>query len=383
MKVFDVIKYEGGNDILVWKFPGEDFNTLSQLIVHESQEALFFKDGKALDLFRAGRYTLHSQNIPLIRRVVNLPFNGESPFHCEVYFINKVVSMDVKWGTTAMPIQDPIYKIIVPINVYGQFAVQVVDSKKFILEMVGTIKQFDHNTLLTYFRGILLSNIKDYIASQFSERNLSFLEIQGNLKSISDGIENCVTAEFEKYGLRLVNFNVFSIEPSQDDPSYMRLKEALARKAEMNVIGYNYQQERTYDILGTAAANKGTAGNVMGVGLGLGMGANIGNTIGKMMGDTTAHTNIQETTKKSENTIKCPSCHNDIPADAKFCMNCGAEIRKESEKEMVICPHCKERVPKGKFCMSCGKEMENVCPKCGAEILENAKFCMSCGAKIK
>ena len=121
----------------------------------------------------------------------------------------------------------------------------------------------------------------------------------------------------------------------------------------------------------------------MGVGLGLGMGANIGNTIGKMMGDTTSHTDIQETTKKSENTIKCPSCHNDIPADAKFCMNCGAEIRKESEKEMVICPHCKERVPKGKFCMSCGKEMENVCPKCGAEILENAKFCMSCGAKIK
>ena len=157
MKVFDVIKYEGGNDILVWKFPGEDFNTLSQLIVHESQEALFFKDGKALDLFRAGRYTLHSQNIPLIRRVVNLPFNGESPFHCEVYFINKVVSMDVKWGTTEMPIQDPIYKIIVPINVYGQFAVQVVDSKKFILEMVGTIKQFDHNTLLTYFRGIFVT----------------------------------------------------------------------------------------------------------------------------------------------------------------------------------------------------------------------------------
>ncbi len=135
--------------------------------------------------------------------------------------------------------------------------------------------------------------------------------------------------------LRLVNFNVFSIEPSQDDPSYMRLKEALARKAEMNVIGYNYQQERTYDILGTAAANKGTAGNVMGVGLGLGMGANIGNAIGKMMGDTTSHTNIQETTKKSENTIKCPSCHNDIPADAKFCMNCGAEIRKESEKKWL------------------------------------------------
>ena len=118
MKVFDVVKYEGENNVLVWKFPGEDFNTLSQLVVHETQEAVFFKDGQALDLFKAGRYTLHSQNIPLIRRLVNLPFNGESPFHCEVFFVNKVVSMDIKWGTiNPISIQDPIYKIILPISV--------------------------------------------------------------------------------------------------------------------------------------------------------------------------------------------------------------------------------------------------------------------------
>lgn len=124
MKVFDVIKYEGTNDVFVWKFPGEDFNTLSQLIVHESQEAVFFKDGKALDLFGAGRYTLHTQNIPLIRRMINLPFNGESPFHCEVYFINRAVSLDVNWGTeSAIPIQDPLYKIILPVRANGQFGV--------------------------------------------------------------------------------------------------------------------------------------------------------------------------------------------------------------------------------------------------------------------
>lgn len=148
MKIFDIIKYDGPNDTFVWKFPGEDFNTLSQLIVAESQEALFFKDGKALDLFGPGKYTLHTQNIPFIRRLVNLPFNGESPFHCEVYFINKVVSMDVKWGTTSpIPIQDAIYKIILPICANGQFAVRVTDSKKLLVKLVGTISVFDQLTL--------------------------------------------------------------------------------------------------------------------------------------------------------------------------------------------------------------------------------------------
>ncbi len=96
MAILDVIKYEGGNDTFVWKHPAEDFSTKSQLIVHETQEAVFFKNGQALDLFAAGRHTLDTQNIPLISKFVNLPFGGVSPFHCEVYFVNKVVSMDIR-----------------------------------------------------------------------------------------------------------------------------------------------------------------------------------------------------------------------------------------------------------------------------------------------
>lgn len=231
MKVFDIIKYSGNNDTFVWKFPGEDFNTLSQLIVSESQEAVFFKDGKALDLFGAGKYTLHTQNIPLIRRLVNLPFNGESSFSCQVYFINKVVSMDVMWGTSSpIPIQDAVYKIVLPIRANGQFAVRVVDSKKLLLTLVGTINQFDQMTLKKYFKGILLTNIKDYIAKEFAQKGISFLEIHSHLKEISDGIENSLTQEFLKYGIELVNFNVNEITPPEDDPSYIQLKNALAKK---------------------------------------------------------------------------------------------------------------------------------------------------------
>ena len=85
-----IIKYEGSNDVLVWKHPEEDFNTHSNLIVHESQEAILFKNGQALDLFGPGRHILSTENIPLLRRIINIPTNGETPFHCEVYFINKV-----------------------------------------------------------------------------------------------------------------------------------------------------------------------------------------------------------------------------------------------------------------------------------------------------
>lgn len=237
MKIFDVIQYEGPNDVFVWKFPGEDFNTLSQLIVHESQEAIFFKDGQVLDMFGAGRYTLHTQNIPLIRRFVNLPFNGESPFHCEVYFINKVISMDVMWGTSSpIPIQDALYKIILPVRANGQFGVRVVDSKKLLIKLVGTIDRFDQITLNKYFKGILLTNIKDYIAKQFVQNQISFLEIHSHLKEIANGIKNDLAAEFIQYGIELVNFNINEITPPEDDPSYIQLKNALAKKAEMSVM---------------------------------------------------------------------------------------------------------------------------------------------------
>ena len=229
MKVFEVVKYQGANDTFVWKFPGEDFNTLSQLIVSESQEAVFFKDGKALDLFGPGRYTLHTQNIPLIRRVVNLPFNGESPFHCQVYFINKVVSMDVVWDTSSpIPIQDAIYKIILPVKASGQFGVRVADGKKLLVKLVGSISQFGQNELKKYFKGILLTNIKDYIAKQFVREKVSFLEIHSHLKDISDGIRQDLGQEFIQYGIELVHFTVHEITPPENDASYIQLKKALA-----------------------------------------------------------------------------------------------------------------------------------------------------------
>lgn len=382
MKIFDIIKYEGPNDVFVWKFPGEDFNTLSQLIVEESQEAVFFKDGKALDIFGSGRYTLHTQNIPLIRRIVNLPFNGVSPFHCEVYFINKVVSMDVKWGTSSpIPIQDAIYKIILPVRANGQFGVKVVDSKKLLIKLVGTIDKFEQATLKKYFKGVLLTNIKDFIATEFAEKQVSFLEIHSHLRDISNGIKEALAYEFEQYGIELVNFFVNEITPPDDDPSYIKLKDALAKKAEMSVMGYDYQQERAFNVLDKAAANEGAASNIMGAGMGLGMGINLGSVIGGTMGG--AMTNIQpEHMQKSIDTIVCSKCGEQIPNNAKFCLKCGAKVEVETNDNTLKCPKCGAIVAKGKFCLECGAPLEEVCSNCGAKLIDGAKFCLECGTKI-
>ena len=110
MAIQEVIKYEGENSVLIYKHPAEDFNTMSQLIVHESQEAVFFSDGQALDSFRAGRYTLETKNIPLISKLRNLVSGGVSPFHTEVYFINLATMMDIPWGTPSqVTVRDPNY----------------------------------------------------------------------------------------------------------------------------------------------------------------------------------------------------------------------------------------------------------------------------------
>ena len=158
MAIIDVIKYEGGNNVLIWKHPREDFNTSAQLIVHESQEAIVFKDGQALGPYGAGKHTIETENIPGIRKIVGLVTGGITPNHYEVYYINKSYSMDIHWGTaSAWTIQDPSLQIPFKMQAHGQFAVRVEDSKQMLIKLVGTTTSFTQRSLQDYFCGIMMS----------------------------------------------------------------------------------------------------------------------------------------------------------------------------------------------------------------------------------
>lgn len=207
-RIIDVIKYEGPADVFIWKHECEDFNTKSQLIVHESQEAVFCKDGQILDTFPAGRYTLDTQNIPLLRKVIGLPTGGVTPFHCEVYYINKAVSMGLEWGTDSpIRMEDPEYKgLTINIRAYGEFSLCVIDGRKLLVKLVGMVPVFSQEGVLRCFSGIMASHIRAGISSTLEKNKISGLRVDTQLVFISGEIEKQLAPVFEEYGLELKHF---------------------------------------------------------------------------------------------------------------------------------------------------------------------------------
>ena len=171
----------------------------------------------------------------------------------------------------------------------------------------------------------------------------------------------------------MFHFTVNEITPPENDASYIQLKKALAKKAEMSVMGYDYQQERAFDVLDKAAANEGGAS---------GMGMNLGNVFGGVMGK--AMTNIPEEVREQpvNETIACAACGAKIPEGSKFCLECGTKVVMPKKGGMKICPRCKANVPEGKFCLECGARLELLCAKCKAKLIPGAKFCLECGQKV-
>ena len=370
LNIAKIIKFEGPADVLAWKHPAEDFNTSSQLIVHESQEAVLFKNGQAMDVFGPGRHTLDTDNIPLLRRMISIPTGGKTPFHCEVYFINKTDILNVLWGTSQpLPIRDPVYNIILPVRANGQFGLHVADSRLLLKKLTGTTRDMTKGSVAELFKGLLMTEVKTLIANLMTARQVSFLEIHSHLHEISQQIREQVTPMYRQYGMEIVNFFVNSISVPGDDPGYIRIRSALAAakekellargmKAEMDILGYNYQQKRTFDVLDKAAQNEGAGSGVIGAGIGLGLGVNVGGMVGNAM------SGAMETIAKNGAAVPaaalqdgetgrsaCPSCGTSLPGNAKFCFECGIKILKS-------------------------------CPKCGTKLKQGAKFCFECGKKL-
>jgi hypothetical protein len=233
-----VVKYEGDNNTFVWKHPVEDFNIGSQLIVHESQEAIFFRDGQTLDLFPSGRYTLETQNIPLISEVYNTQLEPKGMFHSEVYFINMTTQMGIKWGTDSkVRLFDPATKIPIEIGARGEFNIRVLDSRRLLLRLVGTAGGLDRSALLVsgynmdadgsgasdvspytaepsssqtkgYFRSFIMTRVKSYLARTIKESGINILEIDEHLDELSDALKIRVNEGLEGYGLIIPEFFV-------------------------------------------------------------------------------------------------------------------------------------------------------------------------------
>jgi len=401
MAIIEVVKYDGSPDVFAWKFPNSELGTWTQLIVNESQEAVLYKGGQALDWFGPGRHTLETANIPILNNLINLPFGGRSPFTAEVWYINKVNSLDVKWGTpTPIQLLDPKYNVFVPVRAFGQFGIKISDSKMFLTKLVGTLPGFKSSDIIKYFRGAYLTKVKDDISGYLIKKKISVLEINAYINEISLSLKESILPTFSDYGIELVNFYVNDISVPEDDAAVIKLKGALAKKAEMDIIGYSYTQERSFDTLEGAASNQGSgSAPIMGAGLGLGMGLGLGGSFGGAFGEMGKNIDANQI-KECPHCRKqigfeynfCPFCGNDtnLATNQKVCPKCGASSNSGSKfcgqcgnSLIKTCPKCGEAVDdKQKYCPHCGNSLVKRCSSCGSELGDNLKFCSECGKKV-
>ena len=443
-----IIKYEGDNETLVWKHPIEDFNFGSQLIVHESQEAIFFRDGQALDLFGAGRYTLQTQQLPLLEKIYKLPTDTEGTFHSEVYFVNLATQMGVKWGTDSkVRLFDPASGLHIEIGASGEFNIRVTDSRKLLLKVVGTTGGLGQEQLLGigngkgFFRSMVMTQVKSYLAQTIKENAINILEIDEHLMALSGALRERINAALDEYGLTMPEFYVSRIVTPDDDPNFRRMKEqyaeqyllvrqegirkaeaeaaadrkaveaqtaarmkiigaqgeaealkiqkqaeaeayrmqAEAEAAEMRMKGYTYQQETSRQV-GLEAMKNGLGGGANAAGA-LGDLAGLGVSLGAM-GSVIGMTK-DALSPMAQDAAQMGAAVGAAVAGGWDCPACGHKNITTN-----FCPDCGGKKPEAKTgwdCAQCGTKniQSKFCPNCGAKKPEESSgwTCPDCGTK--
>jgi membrane protease subunit (stomatin/prohibitin family) len=287
--LIDVVKWDEPKDLLAWRYPNGELTTMTRVIVNESQEALLFRGGKLLATLAPGDHTLSTDNIPLLGKLLNLPFGGKSPFAAEIWFVNRAASLDVNWGTSdPIQIEDPKYGIIVPVRAFGQFGLRVADSAVFVTRLVGATSTFTRGELASYFKGIVMTRLKSAIAEAIVKQGVSVLEINTELQNLSETLEAQIIPELRPFGVETLAFRILSINVPPDDESLKVLKQAKATAARRRIEGTSYPQERSYDVVEGAARNPGSGG-IAGAAVGLGVGIAAAKAVGGMMDGVTAN----------------------------------------------------------------------------------------------
>lgn len=290
MALIDVVKWEVNDKELVHKFPSEDLRLGSQLVVYTGQTAIFAKGGVIADSFGPGTHTIKSENIPILNKLINIPFGNTSPFQAEVWFVNTLAILDSKWGTaTPIQLEDPKYGIIVPVRAFGQYGLKVANPQLFIETLAGNMATVSTDKIESYFKGKMMSFFANLISDKMTKDNISILNINSHLSDMSEYVRSCLDVEFAKYGLSMADFNIMSVNVPEDDSSFRKLKEAKEMATAVRVAGRDiYQMERAFDVLDKSAGNESVAGAMMGMGVGLGASVGIGNQMGQNLATQTA-----------------------------------------------------------------------------------------------
>lgn len=304
MPIIDLVKYDQPHDSeFAWKFPSEDLKLGTQVIVNQSQEAVFVKGGEVLDILSAGTHTLSTGNLPFLNKIVNFPFGGSTPFTAEIWYINKTAKRDLKWGTPSpIPIMDPVLGFPVSLRSFGKWGARIIDTRSFLTQIVGSQNIADSQKINDYFIGEIIQKLSATLSNAIAHQNLSVLDLHAALNQLSQATSEDISKEFGRFGLEIVNFNIENINIPQEEMSQVQevfAKTIEAKELSKIEVGGAFTAIKSFEVLNAAAENPGEGsglGAMLGAGMGLGAGLPIGQQIGQSI-------NIQPDEVKKEDPV--------------------------------------------------------------------------------
>jgi len=362
----EVIEWlDNTGDTMVFRFPvaGQEIKNGAQLIVRESQAAVFVFEGQVADVFTPGKYEIDGGNTPILSKLGAWKYGFNSPFKSEVYFVNTKQFTDMKWGTSnPVMLRDADFGIV-RLRAFGAYSLKISNPSEFIKEIAGTNAQFSTEDIDGQLKRAIVTEFSDALG----ELKIPALDLAAQYKEIGESIRTKINEDFTSWGLEVTKFFVENVSLPPD------VEAAMDKRASMGALGdaQKYMQFQAADALRDAAQNEGGgAGLGAGLGAGFAVGGQMANVFGQQAGGG-----------QGSATIACPTCGKANQPAAKFCADCGAKM----EVAQVDCVKCGAKLREGaKFCSECGSTQEKAkCSNCQFELAPGAKFCPECGTKTE